>query len=112
MTESGQETHPCQTWLLDPHRCSYLRRPIARPRAPPHTLQSQRDLQTRVSPQKSSTVEAVGEQIKTMVENGKACDARITGVSAGSYEDDVWERRSRARWSRRTPGARSRVLRL
>lgn len=37
MTESGQETHPCQTWLLDTRRRASLRRPItgqpARPRA-------------------------------------------------------------------------------
>lgn len=46
-----------------PH--TFLRRPITRQRARPRTLQSQRYRQTRVSPQKYSTVEAVSERIET-----------------------------------------------
>lgn len=37
-----------------------------------------------MSPQKYTTAEAVGEPIKTMVENGKACRAHITGATTPS----------------------------
>ncbi|KAL1947011.1 hypothetical protein VTO73DRAFT_13972 [Trametes versicolor] len=47
-----------------------------------------------VSPQKYTTVEAVGEQIKTMVENGKVCGAHITGATTPSQRWATWRRRT------------------